>query len=219
MNLLTKEHGYPLSEAISALQKEIRRGNEEAAMYWALELENGYPQYLWHRLEVIVNEDIGPAAPEVIVLVHTLKQQYMEMIARPGQASELLCLANAILAMCRSEKSRLADNFMTVVQQERAQNGLKLEVPDYALDKHTLKGKQKGRGWEFFNKVSSFIENKTDKFKDIYKARADLLRLTYQNVERFKAGSIDNRKLGKKTAAKQTLTEDSKAPDDAKLPL
>jgi replication-associated recombination protein RarA len=219
MNLLTKDHGYPLSEAISALQKEIRRGNEEAAMYWALELENGYPQYLWHRLEVIVNEDIGPAAPEVIVLVHTLKRQYMSMIARPGQASELLCLSNAILAMCRAEKSRLADNFMTVVQQERAQQGLKLEVPDYALDKHTLKGKQKGRGWEFFNKVSSFIENKTDKFKDIYKSRADLLRLTYQNVERFKAGSLDNRKLGKKTAAKQNLAEDSKSPDDAKLPL
>ena len=152
MNLVTKDHGYPLSEAISALQKEIRRGNEEAAM-------------------------------------------------------------------CRSEKSRLADNFMTVVQQERAQKGLKLEVPDYALDKHTLKGKQKGRGWEFFNKVSSFIENKTDKFKDIYKARADLLRLTYQNVERFKAGSIDNRKLGKKTAGKQALAEDGKAQDDTKVPL
>jgi replication-associated recombination protein RarA len=211
MNLLTKDHGYPLSEAISALQKEIRRGNEQDAMYWALEIENGYPQYLWHRLEVIVNEDIGPAAPEVIVLVHALKQQYLDMVARPGQASELLCLSNAILAMSRAPKSRLADNFMTVIQQERAQNGLKLEVPDYALDKHTLKGKQKGRGWEFFNKVSSMIENKSDKFKDIYKARADELRLTYKNVERFKAGSIDNRKLGKKSAARNQLPEDSQS--------
>ena len=219
MNLLSKDHGYPLSEAISALQKEIRRGNEEAAMYWALELENCYPQYLWHRLEVIVNEDIGPAAPEVIVLVHTLKQQYMEMIARAGQASELLCLSNAILAMCRSEKSRLADNFMTVVQQQRAQQGLKLEVPDYALDKHTLKGKQKGRGWDFFNKVSSFIENKTDKFKDIYKSRADELRLTYKNVERFKAGSTDNRKLGKKNQGKQTLAEETAETKEGELAL
>ena len=219
MNLLTKDHSYPLSEAISSLQKEIRRGNEEDAMYWALEVENGYPQYLWHRLEVIVNEDIGPAAPEVIVLVHSLKQQYMDMIARPGQASELLCLSNAILAMCRAEKSRLADNFMTVVQQERAQKGLKLQVPDYALDKHTLKGKQKGRGWEFFNKVSSMIENKTDKFKDIYKARADELRLTYKNVERFKAGSIDNRKLGKKNGGKQTLPEDKTPSGNGELPL
>lgn len=213
MNLLTKDHGYPLSEAISALQKEIRRGNEEAAMYWALELENGYPQYLWHRLEVIVNEDIGPAAPNVIVLVHTLKQQYMDMIARAGQSSELLCLGNAILAMCRAEKSRLADNFMTVVQQERAQKGLKLEVPDYALDKHTLKGKQKGRGWDFFNKVSSHLENKTDEFKDIYKARADELRLTYQNVQRFKAGSIDNRKLGKKNAQQPLLEDGADSPE------
>lgn len=216
MNLKTKG-SYHLSEAISALQKEIRRGKEEAAMFWALELENSFPQYLWHRLEVIVNEDIGPAAPDVIVLVHALKQQYIDMVARAGQASELLCLSNAILAMCRSEKSRLADNFLTVVLQERAQKGLKLEVPDYALDKHTLAGKRKGRGWEFFNKVSSHIENKTDKFKDIYKARADELRLTYQNVERFKAGSIDNRKLGKKGAAKEPLAE--AIADSEKLPL
>jgi len=216
MNLRTKGN-YPLSDAISALQKEIRRGNEESAMYWALELEASFPQYLWHRLQVIVNEDIGPAAPEVIVLVHTLKEQYAEMVARAGQASELLCLSNAILAMCRSEKSRLADNFLTVVQQERIQKGLTLDVPDYALDKHTLKGKQKGRGWDFFNKVSSHIENKTAKFKDIYKARADELRLTYKQAERFKAGSIDNRKLGKKNAGKQALLEDSTTSEE--LPL
>jgi replication-associated recombination protein RarA len=169
-------------------------------MYWALELENCYHQYLWHRLLVIVNEDIGPAAPEVIVLVYSLKEQYFEMIARAGQASELLCLSNAILAMCRAKKSRLADNFMTTVQQERLQKGLKLEVPDYAQDKHTLSGKRKGRGWEFFNKISSQIENKTDAFKDIYKVRADQLRLTYQNAVRFKAGSIDNKKLARKSA-------------------
>ena len=197
MNLRTKG-GYPLSEAISALQKEIRRGNEEPAMFWAMEIEDGYPAYLWHRLEVIVNEDIGPAAPEVIVLVHALKQQYSDMLARPGQASELLCLSNAILAMCRSEKSRLADNFLTVVHQERAQKKLHLDVPDYALDKHTLRGKQKGRGWEYFNTVSSQIENKTTKFKDIYKTRADELRLNYTHVERPKAGSTDNRKLARK---------------------
>jgi replication-associated recombination protein RarA len=216
MNLRTKGN-YPLSDAISALQKEIRRGNEEAAMFWALELESSFPQYLWHRLQVIVNEDIGPAASNVIVLVHSLKQQYQDMIGRAGQASELLCLANAILAMCRAEKSRLADNFLTVVLQERAQNGLKLEVPDYALDKHTLAGKRKGRGWDFFNKVSSHIENKTDKFKDIYKARADELRLTYKNVERFKAGSIDNRKLGKRNAGRQVLPEDETQSEE--LPL
>jgi replication-associated recombination protein RarA len=210
MNLVTKDHGYPLSEAISALQKEIRRGNEEPAMYWALELENCFYQYLWHRLLVIVNEDIGPAAPDVIVLVYSLKQQYFEMIARAGQASELLCLSNAILAMCRAKKSRLADNFLTVVLQERAQKGLKLEVPDYALDKHTLAGKRKGRGWEFFNKTSSHIENKTDQFKDIYKARADQLRLTYQNVERFKAGSIDNKKLARKSGKAADPDKDPK---------
>lgn len=193
MNLQTKGN-YQLSDAISALQKEIRRGKEEEAMYWALELEATFPHYLWHRLEVICNEDIGPAAPEVIVLVHTLREQYNDMIARGGQASELLCLSNAILAMCRAEKSRLADNFLTVVGQERVQRGLRREIPDYALDKHTRTGKQQGRGWEFFNKISSLIRNETTKFTDIYKERAEQFRLTYTNLDRNKAGAFERKK-------------------------
>ena len=32
------QNGYPLDEIISALQKDIRRGNEEQALYWVLEL-------------------------------------------------------------------------------------------------------------------------------------------------------------------------------------
>ncbi|HWP59505.1 MAG TPA: hypothetical protein VNL14_16555 [Candidatus Acidoferrales bacterium] len=190
---------------------------EEEAMFWALELEEVYPQYLWHRLQVIACEDIGPANPQLIVLVHSLKEMYFEMVARPGQASELLCLSNAILAMCRSEKSRLADNFLTVVHQERIQKNLKLEVPDYALDKHTLKGKQQGRGWDHFNKVSSHIENKTDQFKDIYKARADELRLTYQHVERAKAGSVDSKRAKKKHAQETPGAANAPAKDESLL--
>lgn len=33
-------NGYYLDEVISALQKEIRRGKEYEAVYWAVELEN-----------------------------------------------------------------------------------------------------------------------------------------------------------------------------------
>jgi replication-associated recombination protein RarA len=33
---------YSLFEAASALQKEIRRGHEEQAMYWALELAGDF---------------------------------------------------------------------------------------------------------------------------------------------------------------------------------
>ena len=34
------KHGYDFYEVLSALQKEIRRGNEYEAMFWAVELES-----------------------------------------------------------------------------------------------------------------------------------------------------------------------------------
>ena len=46
MPQLWTEGGYVLGEVISALQKEIRRGNEQEAMYWALELVPKYEAYL-----------------------------------------------------------------------------------------------------------------------------------------------------------------------------
>jgi replication-associated recombination protein RarA len=60
---------YPLGVVISALRKEIRRGNEEMAMYWCYELIPTFEKYLWRRLVVIVNEDIGIANTELLMLV------------------------------------------------------------------------------------------------------------------------------------------------------
>ena len=47
------QNGYPLDEIISALQKDIRRGNEEQALYWCLEMVPRFEAYLWRRLIVI----------------------------------------------------------------------------------------------------------------------------------------------------------------------
>ncbi len=48
------ENGYDFGAVISALQKDIRRGNEVEAMYWCLELYRRYHNALWTRLRVIV---------------------------------------------------------------------------------------------------------------------------------------------------------------------
>src|SRR5512138_363572 len=65
-------HDLPADEVISALQKEIRRGNTENAALLAYEMiitSPGLEDYLWQRLKVISVEDIGfgePLAPVVI---------------------------------------------------------------------------------------------------------------------------------------------------------
>ena len=147
MRPIYTDKGYELAEVISALQKDIRRGDEEAAMYWAMVLLPKFEAYFWNRLVIIAHEDIGLANPDVLVLAQTCKTTYFELRER-GDSGVRLVVANAVLAMCRSPKSRLADYFQCAVIQDMESGLVKREIPDYALDKHTNRGKALGRGLE-----------------------------------------------------------------------
>ncbi len=141
------QRGYPLDEVISTLQKEIRRGNEESALYWCFEAIPGFEQYVWRRLLVIVNEDIGLANPLLLQLIPSLRSQFFEFREEGKNGTCRLILANAIALMCRSPKSRLADHLQRVVSQAYM-TGERRAIPDYAVDKHTRRGKSLGRGVE-----------------------------------------------------------------------
>jgi replication-associated recombination protein RarA len=153
------KNGRDPYELISALQKDIRRGNEEQAMHWALEMCPEFEYWLWQRLIVIAHEDIGIANPQVMGLIPQMRDSYLEF-RRKGRGSARLVLANAILLLARSPKSRLADHFQCAVNQDLI-HGIHLPVPDYALDKHTRKGKAKGRGFKHFVNVGTILENKS----------------------------------------------------------
>ena len=137
--------GYDLFEVLSALQKCIRRSLELEAMRWASELCDGYWEALWNRLTVIANEDIGIANPMAILLVEILRKQATASRENESGAWKLM-LANAILFLSRSPKSRLADNFQCCIFLDKELNKKRLEIPDFALDKHTRRGKEMGRG-------------------------------------------------------------------------
>ncbi|MCC6602138.1 MAG: hypothetical protein IT327_02950 [Anaerolineae bacterium] len=139
------QNSYELSDVISALQKDIRRGNEENAMYWAYELIPQFEFYLWRRLVVIANEDIGIAEPTIFMTIAVLRDQFFEFRKDGRNGTARLILANAILTMCRAKKSRISDHFQRFMMEEW-QNGRKREIPDYALDKHTSRGRTMKRG-------------------------------------------------------------------------
>lgn len=145
---LTTHNGYPLLECASALQKCIRRGMETEAMFFAQEIESRFRQYLWVRLTAIVNEDIGLASPETVVLVNTLRQQYDYLHEHSKGYSERMVLANAILAMCRAPKTRLGDDFQTIIYRKVMFENWRPEVPDFALDRHTQRGRRLNRDWK-----------------------------------------------------------------------
>jgi replication-associated recombination protein RarA len=159
----TRPGGYRCDEVSSALQKAIRRGEEELALFFASELDlAGYGGYVWKRLRIIASEDVGLADPQAVLLVRTLYENWLDQREadrdRWSPASRLF-LVNAVLALARAKKSRLVDHALVVVYQgERPQP----EIPDYALDMHTKAGRAMGRGAEHFYEEGAVLEPKTE---------------------------------------------------------
>lgn len=64
---------------------------------------------------------------------------------------------------------------LNVVYAEQQYEGKRLEVPDFALDKHTAKGKAMGRGIDYFFTEGNKLENEaftnpyTDRAKELLK--------------------------------------------------
>ena len=158
---LRTKQGYKLDEVVSALQKEIRRGNELMANYWAFEMnESGYWRYCFRRLQVIAGEDIGLANPEALILVSST---YSSLLAQ-DKVKKIIQVDNNILGfissyMARSKKSRYIDMLGGVLLKKKEQ-GWKPEIPDYCKDGHTEAGRAMGRGDEHFFSEGSRIANK-----------------------------------------------------------
>ena len=142
----TTKNGYEPFEVVSAIQKMIRRGKEVDAMFWAMELEATNPGWLWKRLMIIAVEDIGLADPDVVLLVKNLWDTYDKVKNMgKGRQPEGNILGMAILSMCRARKNREADDFAYMMYLRR-KDGMRLDMPDVAIDQHTRRGKEMGRG-------------------------------------------------------------------------
>lgn len=149
-----------LYEYKSAIQKCIRRGEEVEAYYFASQLEEMDSRQLWARLKIISVEDIGPANPMVQLIVESCEKNYYDLLNRkyPNSGARLYLL-QAITVMCRSQKSRDNDDLLCWIDSAIKMEKFKLEVPDYALDKHTRRGVRMGRGIEFFFDVGAKLNN------------------------------------------------------------
>lgn len=139
--------GYDAFEVMSALQKSIRRGLEADAMYWAFEMESTQPTWLWKRLMIMTTEDVGSADPSLVTLVKTLWDTYDKMKEMSkGKTPESHILGMAVLSLCRANKSHEAMYLPMTVNWWRKYLGWRIEIPDWALDIHTKRGKKLGRG-------------------------------------------------------------------------
>ncbi len=145
--------GYWLDEVKSALQKAIRRREEENALYWAGELiRSNREQILWDRLRIIASEDVGLAAP----VAGTIRLLYENWMDFKLDGARFLFITHAVLLLVRAPKSRIVDNaYYAVVKPSEPRR----EVPDEALDKHTARGRNMGRGYAHFFDVGAKLVN------------------------------------------------------------
>jgi len=157
---------------VSALQKEIRRGKGVEAMIWADRLHALEPLTVWSRLRTISHEDV--AQPWEVMVTEALHTQYESLRGEhDGERRMIVMCCAKVLA--EGTKDRRADEILDVLPpmlKEKVDNclvalGLSRQsneakkliddmvnkpesflfmVPDYALDRHTIWGYQKGHG-------------------------------------------------------------------------
>jgi len=171
--------GYYLDEVISVLQKEIRRGKEYHAVYWAVELESFNEEkgvgakILWSRLGVIASEDVSIAEPHVHLIIAALKEAYYDAVKRKDTAYRLF-FVHAVLFLARARKCRIIDDLDVVVKGNIKFNHEMLPMPDHAIDMHTLRGRERGRvgvtGIKHFLDEGAKLKNEV--FKNPYKKSA-----------------------------------------------
>jgi len=138
--------GYKLDEVASALQKEIRRGDEEAAVYWALLLYGTAPFYAWKRVLVTAAEDIGLGDPDTVHKVCGLAQAWKIAKEQAWYVSPHH-LTMAVVLLCRAPKSTEIEDFQSYTL-ELIKRGIKREMADYSRDAHTEAGRARGAKWD-----------------------------------------------------------------------
>ena len=153
--------GYAAPECVSALQKAIRRSDDQQALYWAVELDrSGLGFYVWRRLLIICSEDIGLAEPELPAQIQALYQTWREMLAWNNRSHpERLMFAHAVLLMARAKKSRTIDHAVHVAYTI---NDRLYDIPDYAYDFHTREGKNRGNGMDHWFAEAAVLVNQAE---------------------------------------------------------
>lgn len=193
-------NGHRVEECRSVLQKAIRRGDEDLAMYVAVEIclhdggedGSGY-SLVWNALQTIGSEDISLTEP-VAQEISALHQNFLDAKKR-GQLDGAcrLHLTRAVLRLCRAAKNRETDhttirwfeghrekidfNSLADKPSPLFEDRPKREVPDYALDMHTRRGHQMGRGVEHFFAEGAKLANE-DGLPDPHRKQARQIRLT-----------------------------------------
>ena len=166
----TSPNGFLLAEVISAVIKEIRHGKEEESLAWALEMALSGAEaedFLWECLLVFSIEDVGLADPQALRVCFDSQELYF-LLPR-GDSRRLLAIAHAVAYLCRTKKTRYANELLAVVKARLGDGSMALSMPDRAVDIHTRRGKEQGRGLLHYYTEAATLVNEDPSFPDNYR--------------------------------------------------
>lgn len=179
---VTTRNGLRGDEVISSLQKSIRRGLVEEACKFAYEMYITSPQMeekLWRRLITITVEDIGMGDVNAAILINNLNSMRKEFDYADGDRP--IYFIHAIRYLCACEKDRSSDLLKNIVIKGFAMGEVPV-VPDFALDKHTVRGAEMGRdSFHFLNEASKVIPQM--EVENDYKERYEEILKVYKADE------------------------------------
>ncbi|HAL44809.1 MAG: hypothetical protein A2Y12_01275 [Planctomycetes bacterium GWF2_42_9] len=152
-------------EMISALQKCVRRAMTEEAGYWFFNLcEMGQFGFAINRLKITAHEDIGVNDIQAVMFALRSIDDARELYKAKNDGWRVPA-SNAIIALCQANKGREADNFQAICRGRVIKNP-NIEVPDFAFDKHTIKGRKMGRGFKhFFDEAAKLVPQHQNKWE------------------------------------------------------
>jgi hypothetical protein len=120
--MISTKHWYLFDEVVSSLQKSIRRGLNDQAIFWAGELYNsGHEYFLFKKLFTIAIEDIGLAVPDLLLYIYTLYKNWMDT----DGSDPTLCL-KVVKLLVNAKKSRLIADLLIYLTSLRKPPELKL---------------------------------------------------------------------------------------------
>lgn len=170
----TSPHGIPCDELVSALQKYIRRGNLDEAALVAREMfetSEELTHHLWDRLTTIACSDVTDNLFLAPVIIETLRTQCLRPDRRSGNG--WVYLAHAVRYLCQAPKDRTTDELCMWLVHAMDEEGRRPVIPDWALDNHTRRGQEMGRGVRYFLSEGCLVENAREDRDHTYRKRVE----------------------------------------------
>jgi replication-associated recombination protein RarA len=159
-------YGHKIDITLSAMIKEMRRGKEIEAMYWAHQLAisgSRAEKFMWESLMIFAVEDIGPANPQALSVVISSKEAYDQF--EHGYDAKYLFVANVVSNLSLSKKTRRVENLFALMLYRLRAGEEGPEVPDYAIDFHLKSGKAIGRDLKHYYDEASKLVNEDESFR------------------------------------------------------